>query len=348
MLWLRRSMFSAILHLNGCKFGAFYYTANQLWCTYDKSLILLISSSFFFVRSLSVRIFCSASRLLCPPSCSSLVVRIPCCRQILLLMLSAPPTLPLSWFSWDCKWNLQHKRIWMCVCFPHFITLLQFLAIKILLQIQSLILHIRQQHTHTLLSIGIQIFTECWNFTLPVLPHRFFRRINFSGFVANGSFSISTYDCTMENAGCALYSIWNSIFGSQRNTINVHFNMLIWFLIEFVKIVETFTSPVYPCASLSLASHSSSARPPATISHISDRLTVCLTSLFPLLGAECYNAVGEVKWHWLLAGGTSVHLNVHLFTYGHVHITRRWWVELIEKDDKLKYLHTINVFDRTS
>lgn len=77
------------------------------------------------------------------------------------------PTLSLSWFSWDCKWNLQHKRI--CIYFPHFITLLQFSAIKILLQIQSLILQPTTAHILLLLPslsllISTQIFIKWWSF----------------------------------------------------------------------------------------------------------------------------------------------------------------------------------------
>lgn len=175
------------------------------------------------------------------------------------------PTPSLSWFSWDSKWNLQHKRI--CIHFPHFITLLQFSAIKILLQIQSLILQPTTAHILLLLpslslSIGIQIFIKRWKFPL-ALP-RFFFAASFFWFC--GSFSISTYDRMRWKNRCAFYSIWNSIFGWQRNAINIHFNMLIGILIEFVKIAETFTSSVYPYAwPLPLS---------AATTHISDRLTL--------------------------------------------------------------------------
>lgn len=127
------------------------------------------------------------------------------------------PTLLLSWFSWDCIWNLQHKRI--CIYFPHFITLLQFSAIKILLQIQSLILQPTTAHILLLLPpLSLSSSVHKYLSSGGASSLHSFSPHHFSGFVENGSLSISTYDRTREKCMRVLFDLkFNLWFTKERH-----------------------------------------------------------------------------------------------------------------------------------
>lgn len=217
MLRQKRSMFSAILHLNGLQIWGLLLHQQPIMM-YVRYLLffslfhvlhflpyahcLLLSSSPYLALILLPIFSCISSHAVDRRRLST--------RSYYLYFC---PTQSLSWFSWDCKWNLQHKRI--CIYFPHFITLLQFSAIKILLQIQSLILQPTTTHILFLLrplSIGIQIFIKWWSFLTYYFAASFF------WFCWKLFPSFSTYDRTMENWMRASFDLkFNLWFTKERH-----------------------------------------------------------------------------------------------------------------------------------
>lgn len=148
---------------NGCEifWGSFLlHQPPIIWYTYVRWYCFALSLFHFCFYSVS---FLFGSFLSCHRQTSPL-------RQILLLMrFFSSSTFAFVWFSWGSGngiYGISTFVYYVCkyIFSPHFITSLQFGAIKIRSQIQSLILPPTTQHsTH---SLSLQLSTICIQISL--------------------------------------------------------------------------------------------------------------------------------------------------------------------------------------